>query len=324
MTRLTSVFVIDPPERLDPATDTSLAVMRESCRRGHRVLFTTLDGLRLSDSGVCLSARPVDFVPGKELFTAGSEEALNGAECDIVHMRKDPPVDMAYLHATLILDHLPLQVLQVNPSRSLRNHCEKLIPLELPGLLPPSLVTCSSVELSAFLERIGHIVIKPLGDCSGRGVVAVRQSHPERKILLEQATAGGSRFVQGQQFLPEVADGDKRVLMLGGEILAWVRRVPVPGEFRSNVNAGGRCIACELTESDQAICGRVGAWLRQRDIHLAGIDIVGKHVLEVNITSPSCLREINELTGRRLEERIVDYAELQSRQIANCGSARSG
>ena len=326
MMRLTSVFVLDPPERLDPPTDTSLAVMRASARRGHRVFFTTLDGLLLEGERVRFKVRPAQFVSDGGLFSAGSATELKAAECDIVYMRKDPPFDVAYLHATLILDHLPRRVLQINPARALRIHCEKLIPLHFPGLLPPTVVTRDTEELAMFLTRTGRMVVKRLDDCSGRGIVAVSRTDPDRIGVLDRATDGGTRFVQGQQFLPEAVEGDKRVLMLGGEILGWIRRVPAPGDFRSNVNAGGHCIECDLSEGDRAICGRIGAWLRQQDIHLAGVDIVGSHVLEVNITSPSCLQEMNALTGQRLEERIVDYAEgrlscLAARQNSQAGSS---
>lgn len=315
MAPLTSVFVIDPPERLAPATDTSLAIMRESERRGHRVFFTTLDGLRLEDDRVGLRVRPAVFAPHRELFEAGAERELAASDCDIVYMRKDPPVDAAYLHATWILERLPPHVLQINPARALRHHCEKLIPLHLPGLLPPTLMTRDAAMLAAFLARMGRIVVKPLDDCSGRGIVAVARDDPEAPALLERATVSRTRFVQAQRYLPEIAQGDKRVLLLGGEILGWVRRVPAAGDFRSNVNAGGHCEACELGESDRIICERLGAWLRQEDIHFAGVDLVGRHVLEVNITSPSCLREMNALTGQQLEQRIVAYAEAEQQRL---------
>ncbi|MBM4202406.1 MAG: glutathione synthase, partial [Gammaproteobacteria bacterium] len=169
MAALTSVFLIDPPERLDPPTDTSLALMRESQRRGHRVFFTTLDGLRLEDDRVCMKARPAAFAPERELFDAGDERELTAADCDIVYMRKDPPVDAAYIQATWILGRLPRRVLQINPAEALRNYCEKLIPLELPGLLPPTVMSRDPGDLAAFLQRMEHIVVKPLDDCSGRG-----------------------------------------------------------------------------------------------------------------------------------------------------------
>ena len=315
MASLTSVFIIDPPERLAPQTDTSLALMRESERRGHRVFFTTLDGLRLDDDRVTLKVRPAAFTPAHALFEAGEECELAGPDCDIVYMRKDPPVDLAYIHATWILERLPPQVLQINPPQALRNRCEKLIPLHLPGLLPPTLMARDTAALDAFLTRMGHIVVKPLDDCSGRGVVALQQGDPQRQALLEHATFDGQRFVQAQRYLPEIAQGDKRVLLLGGEVLGWVRRVPADGDFRSNVNAGGHCEPCDLDDSDYAICVRIGAWLRQHGIHFAGVDIVGRHVLEVNITSPSCLREMNALSGQRLEEAVVAYAEAQHQSL---------
>lgn len=308
-----SVFVIDPPERLDPPTDTSLALMRESLARSHRVFYCIPAELRLENGRPVARAHRVAFSPGAEMFRAGPGRQLDLASIDILHMRKDPPVDTPYLHATYILDRLPPRVLQINPARALRSHCEKLIPLHFPDLLPESLVTCDPAELAAFLERLGHIVLKPLGECSGRGVIELTRDDPGREERCVRATGGGSRYVQGQTFLPAIAAGDKRVLLLGGEILGWIRRIPAAGDFRSNVNAGGRCAPCELAGTDRDICARLKPWLLREGIHLAGADIVGEHLLEVNITSPSCLREMNELSGTRLERQIVDYAEVRCR-----------
>jgi glutathione synthase len=314
MSALISIFVIDPPERLDPPTDTSLAIMRESLARGHRVFFCTLSELRLETGRPAARVRPVRFPPGQELFEAGEMEDIDLCGIDILHMRKDPPVDEAYLHATYILDQLPPKVLQVNPSRALRNQCEKLIPLYFPGLMPDSLVTRSPADLAAFLERHRRIVVKPLDDCSGRGILAISREESDPRGRFEEVTLGGLRFVQAQPFLPEIVKGDKRVLLLGGELLGWVARVPAEGEFRSNINAGGHCVPCDLNDSDRAICTRLGPWLVREGIHLAGVDIVGTKVLEVNITSPSCLREMNLLTGEALETRILDYLEASCRK----------
>jgi glutathione synthase len=313
MPALIAVFILDPPERLDPPTDTSLALMRESLRRGQQVFYSTLSDLRLVDEAPRARVRSVIFPPGAELFVTGEERELELSTIDVLYMRKDPPVDAAYLHATYILDRLPPRVLQVNPAQVLRRHCEKLIPLHLPGLLPETVVSRAARDLNDFLDRVGRIVLKPLDDCSGRGIFSLTRDDPNRRALIEQVTAGGTRYVQGQRFLTEIAEGDKRVLLLGGEILGWLRRVPAAGDFRSNVNAGGRCLPCELTDSDRAICARLGAWLSGEGIHLAGADLVGEHVLEVNITSPSCLREMDELTGERLECKIIDYVERRCR-----------
>lgn len=309
MLPITSIFIIDPPEKLDPPTDTSLALMRESLRRGHRVGYTTLDGLRLQQDRVWAGIQQVEFPPGRELFQALPMEELALDQADIVYMRKDPPVDGEYLHASYILDQLPDRVLQVNPARALRNWCEKLIPLQFPGLAPATVVTRSVPQLQSFLQQQGQIVLKPLDDCSGRGILALRQGEPGTSERIAEATGNGRSFVLGQRFLPEIRKGDKRVLLLGGEILGWVRRLPAPGEFRSNVNAGGRCVPCELDASDRAICARLKPWLIQQRIHLAGVDIVGSQVLEVNTTSPSCLREMNNLYGWSLERTVLDYAE---------------
>jgi len=303
------LFLIDPPEHLDPATDTSLALMREGLLRGHRVLFSTLEQLRLDNGIPMAQASAVAFPDGSELFTAGPPLELDLATVDVLFMRKDPPLDAAYLHATYILDRLPSRVMQINPARALQRHCEKLIPLHFPGLQPESVVTRSPQQLETFIERLGQVVLKPLDDCSGRGLFTLTPHDPNRRSLIEQVTVGGSRFVQAQRYLPEIAEGDKRVLLLGGEILGWLRRVPATGDFRSNVNAGGRCLPCDLTASDRDICGRLGRWLAAEGILLAGVDLVGEYVLEVNITSPSCLREMNALSGCRLEQQVIDYVE---------------
>ena len=311
---LTSVFLIDPPEKLDPPTDTSLALMREGCRRGQTVLYATLDELRLADGRPLAQVRPVSFAPGEELFSAGPPRDLDLTTCDVLLMRKDPPVDVGYLQATYILDRLPPQVLQINPAAALRNHCEKLIPLHFPDLAPESLVTRSSAGLAAFLDSMERIVVKPLDDCSGRGVFTLTPQDLNRRSLFAQLTGGGGNFVMAQRFLPQVATGEKRVLLLGGEILGYLMRVPAEGDFRSNVNAGGRCVSCTLSAAEEAACAQVGTWLAEQGIHLAGIDLVGGRLLEVNITSPSCLREMNELSGDALERKVVDYIEEHCRR----------
>ncbi len=314
MAPLTFVFIIDPPDRLDPPTDTSLAIMRESVRRGHPVFFCHIGDLRLVGHHLWARVRPISFRDNQELFTAEKQLELDLEKCDVLFMRKDPPVDAAYLHATYLLDHLPARTLQVNPAAALRNWCEKLIPTGFPDLMPETLVTASIEALASFLHRVRHMVIKPLEDCSGRGIIKIEAGHSGSMDKIREAVDDGRRIVQGQRFLSAIDQGDKRVLLLGGEILGWVKRLPAKGDFRSNVNAGGRCVPCELTEQDHAICKRIGPWLKERGIHLAGVDIVDGKVLEVNITSPSCLREINHLYGKALEVSIVDYVEQNCRR----------
>lgn len=301
-----ALFVIDVPERLDPPTDTSLALMRCSLRRGLRVCYCTVNDLRLENTGPRARVRPVSF-GAEELFRAGPAADIDLRDIAVLFMRKDPPVDNLYLQACAILDRLPPEVLQVNPARALRLHGEKLIPLYFPGLLPETVVTSSAADLLLFLEQHRRIVVKPLENCGGRGIFELRHGKADAAARLAAAMDNGRRFVQGQRFLPETVDGDIRVLLLEGEILGAVRRVPAAGEFRSNVNAGGRCVPCQLTERDHALCERLRPWLVAEQIHFAGVDIVGRHVLEVNITSPSCLREMNALNGGALEERVLDY-----------------
>lgn len=306
----TALFIIDPPERLDLATDTTLAIMRESRCRGQKIYYTTLSGLALANGTPWARAAEAIFARGRELFSPGPMIDLDlSRTIQVVWMRKDPPVDLEYLHATLVLDRLPDRVVQINPASALQRHCEKLLPSLFPGLQPATLTSAAPELLAQFTSRHGRVVVKPLNDCSGRSVVFLDGDCGDLVHRLGELTHGGRRFVQAQHFLPEIVDGDIRVLLLNGEPIGQVRRVPAAGEFRSNVNAGGHCEPCVLAPDQLAICRRVGPWLRAQSIHLAGIDIVGKQVLEVNITSPSCLREINLLYGARLEEKILDFVE---------------
>ena len=313
MRQLTSVFILDQPEDLDWTTDTSLVLMEESLRRGHRVCWCPLNGLHLVDGIPHAQVTTPARLSSPNDLRVGDTANLDLTTVDVIHMRKDPPVDIAYLQATYILDRVPTHVLQINPPDALRRHCEKLIPLHFSDMAPESVVAARASELSAFLNHCGRIVVKPLEECSGRGLFLVAVEDPNHSALLEQATRQGTRFVQAQRFLPEVVAGDKRVLLLDGSILGAVRRLPAPGDFRANVNAGATCHPCTLNAQEIALCTRVGRWLAAEGILLAGIDLVGEWLLEVNITSPSCLREINELEGTSLEATVLDSIEARCR-----------
>ncbi|MFO7983136.1 MAG: glutathione synthase [Desulfuromonadales bacterium] len=315
MSDLTILFIIDPPEHLDPPTDTSLVLMQEAQSRGHRVVFGSLDGLHVDRGRPLARGWIASFAGGRDNLSAGPSMLLHLDEIDAVFMRQDPPVDLSYLHATEILDLLPPGILQVNNPGALRRHGEKIIPLHFPDLMAETLVTACPDLLAVLFERHDRIVLKILEDCSGRGVQVIDRDDPEKEEKLRRATADGGRFVQGQEFLPQIEQGDIRVLMLDGELLGRVRRVPAEGSFLSNVNAGGRCEPCELGERERAICKRLGPWLREEGIYLAGVDIVGGKVLEVNITSPSCLREINDIYGERLEKEVIDFVERKTSRM---------
>ncbi|NIQ97813.1 MAG: glutathione synthase [Desulfuromonadales bacterium] len=305
---LKMLFIIDPPQRLDPPTDTTLAIMQEAQSRGHRVYFAELGGLFVDRGQPVARGWGASFA-GPDQLAAGEVVRLDLGDVDAVFMRKDPPVDLTYLHATEILDLLPPRVLQVNAPGAIRQHGEKIIPLHFPDLMPETLVSADAELLASLFDTHERIVVKVLEECSGRGVQVIDKGDTRREETLRRATAGGTRFVQGQEFLPQIERGDIRVLMLDGEMLGHVRRVPPEGSFRSNVNAGGHCVPCDLGEEERAVCRRIGPWLKRNGIYLAGIDIVAGKVLEVNITSPSCLREINTLYGTCLERDIVDFVE---------------
>ncbi len=309
-----SLFVLDDPARLVPETDSSLALMRESCRRGQELFFCRVDDLYLTRQGARARAVRVDFAPEALSFNEKEPLDLDLSGLDLLWFRKDPPVDQHFFHATLVLDWLPPSVLQINPVSALRNHCEKLIPLHFPEFCPEMLVAARRTLLEESPGQSAPCVIKPLDDCSGRGVFLLRDEDPHRSSLIAQQTAS-PRFLLRQEFLSEISQGEIRVLLLDGEVLGSLRRHPASGDFRSNINAGGTVSAVGLGPLELRICREVGLWLKQRQILFAGIDLVGGKLLEVNITSASCLMEMNELYSAALEESVLDRVErlLQSR-----------
>jgi glutathione synthase len=245
------------------------------------------------------------------VLSAGEETHLD--EVDAVFMRKDPPVDLQYFDALHILGRIDRGTVVVNCAEGIRRVNEKLYPLGFPHLAPRSIVTSSSKHILCFLEDVGgQMVVKPLNESSGRGVVYLRLGDLNVRSILDMVTVHGRQFVIAQEFLPEVMDkGDKRILMLAGLPLGVMLRIPAPGEYRANIHQGARFAPAVLDGTDRAICAALGPRLVADGIYLAGIDVVGGKVLEVNVTSPAGIPEMNKLTGSHLEEAVIDWLEQE-------------
>jgi glutathione synthase len=302
------LFVIDPLDTLNLATDTSLLLIEEMARRGHQASVATLADLYLDEGGVGVRAQGIALDLQRRPFyqlTEASDHAFS--DFDLVLMRKDPPVDADYLFATFVLERAAETVRVVNDPVSLRLLNEKLLPLQFPEFTAPTLVSNQPERLHAFLATHGRIVLKPLNDCSGRGVELVGQSEPER-IAAYLAVYGG-RHAVAQRFLAGVVRGDKRILVLAGEPIGAVNRVPQSADHLANIHQGARVEATTLTAREHEIIGAVRPFLLHHRIWLAGIDVIDGHLTEVNITSPSATRQINEVSGMRLEVPMVDSLE---------------
>ncbi len=298
---------MDPADTLNLETETSLLLMQELIGRGHAVHWLQLEDLSLQHN------RPV----GKVSRVIAAEPLRRGVPAwtdldrfDAMLVRKDPPFDTAYLQLTLILDHLDPGVVQFNDVQALRNFNEKMLPLLWPDFTPPTLVSMNGDELERFTAEHGRIVLKPLNDCSGRGVVKLDwDEHGETRKLIDATLPGPDgqpRFLVAQRYLPAVSGGDKRVYLVNGEPIGAVNRIPRQGSYLANIHQGARCVPAQLSAREQYILRTISPFLRAQGIVLAGADFIGDYLTELNITSPSAVRQINEVNGERLERRIVD------------------
>jgi glutathione synthase len=316
------LFVMDPLARIQIAGDTTFAVMLEAQGRGHEIWSCEPRHLQLEHERAFAAARPttVRRVAGDHyLLGPQAHQPLDGF--DAVFMRKDPPFDLDYFFATLLLERARGRTLLINDPRALREWNEKLAVLRFPQLTPPLVVTREASRLRTFLaEHGGEMVIKPLDASGGFGVFHVRHGDPNTGSILEQATNLGRRWTVAQRYLPEVRQGDKRILLVDGEPLCAVLRVPAPDEARGNLHVGAKPVATTLDDRDRAIIDTLAPQLREAGLFLVGLDVIGGFLTEINVTSPTGILEANALYGQRFEAQLVDRIEAK---VAARGPARS-
>jgi glutathione synthase len=305
-------FVVDPLEKLKAYKDSSIAMMREAARRGHEVhalqardMFAAAGKIRAAT--VRLEVRDDDH----DWYRAGPPSQGVLADFDVVLMRKDPPFDQEYYYATLLLDGVRANGGRVvNNPRALRDWNEKLSILGFPALTPPTLVASGMEQLHAFIDEHRDVVVKKLDGMGGTMIFRVRSDDPNRNVIVETMTSLGAVTVMAQRFIPEIADGDKRVLVIGGKPFSHcLARIPKKGETRGNLAAGGTGVARPITARDREIGETVGRELVKAGIVFAGLDVIGDYLTEVNVTSPTCIVEIAEQTGHNAAVPLVDLLE---------------
>lgn len=305
------LFVMDHLSRIQIAGDSTFALMLECQARGHEIWYCEPGHLGLEHQRPVAAAWPVTVrrVAGDH-YLLGPQSMVPLSGCDVVFMRKDPPVDVDYYFATLLLERARGKTLLVNDPRGLRECNEKLAVLAYPELAPPTIVTRDAGRLRTFLaEQGGEMVVKPLDASGGFGVFHVRVGDPNTGSILEQALNLGRRWTMAQKYLPEVRQGDKRILLVDGEPLCAVLRVPAPGETRGNLHVGARPLATELDDRDRAIIAAVGPSLREAGHFFVGLDVIGGYLTEINVTSPTGILEANALYGGAFEKQVVDRLE---------------
>jgi glutathione synthase len=303
---------MDPIENIDIDADSTFALALEAQARGHALYHYLPRALSLRDGRLQARARPLTVKRERgRHFTLGAPALLELAAMDVILMRQDPPFDMAYITATHLLEHVRDAALVVNDPVSVRNAPEKLFATHFDGLMPPTLITADREEILAFRREQGEIILKPLFGNGGAGVFHLRPEDDNLNALLELFTELYREPIIVQRYLPEVRAGDKRIILVEGEAVGAVLRVPAAGEARANLHVGGKAVKTTLTEREHEICAAIGPSLREQGLVFVGIDVIGDHLTEINVTSPTGIQEINRLDGTHLERRVWDAIEAR-------------
>jgi glutathione synthase len=308
---------MDPLEGVLVHHDSTFALMLECERRGHEVRCFEqkdlwFDGLETSARMRTVSVRRVQ---GEHFSVLEAREAPI-SELDVLFLRKDPPVDVEFLHATQLveLSHGDGPFMVNSPS-ALRDANEKLFPLRYPDLMPPTFISRDREQLRDFVERLGvDAVLKPVDGYGGKAVFQTRAGDRNLASILDVLTDWGKQAIVAQAFVPESREGDKRIILLDGDPVGAVLRVPREDDVRANLAVGGRAVKTTLTDRDREICTRLAPELRWRGLHFVGIDVLGPYLTEVNVTSPTGIAEIDALNGVAVEARVIDFVEEKVRE----------
>jgi glutathione synthase len=317
MAPLRLLYVMDPMSRVLQDKDTTFAFQLEGQRRGHEQYHCEPQDLFVERTVPHATARRVEVERAAVHFLLFEARTVPLGAFDVVFMRKDPPFDMAYFFATHLLGLVdPATTLVVNAPRGLREANEKLYALNFPDLIPESLVTAEIGRLRAFLDALGgEMIVKPLDGCGGAGVLHVRRDDRNLNALLEMSTQDGRQLVMAQRYLAAARQGDKRLIVLDGEPLGAVLRVPREDEHRGNIHVGGRVERSPVDDRDREICRRMAPRLRADGLWFVGLDVIGGLVTEVNVTSPTGIQEIDRLDGACLEAQVLDFVESRAARL---------
>jgi glutathione synthase len=293
-------FVLDPLPLLKAYKDTSIAMMRAVAARGHRVYAVEQPAIYWRDGVTRAQARPLTLhADDHDWYDAGVPEDRALRDFAAVLMRKDPPFDMEYVYSTYLLEAAEREGARVfNRPRAIRDHNEKLAVAAFRDFVPPTLVTREARLVNDFIDEHGDVIVKPLDGMGGVSVFRVRRDDPNRNVIVETVSHLGARTVMAQRFIPEIRDGDKRILLIGGEVVPYsLARIPKPGETRGNLAAGGIGVARELSPRDREIALALARPVWDAGLLVVGIDVIGAYLTEVNVTSPTCFVEITEQSG---------------------------
>jgi glutathione synthase len=302
---------MDPIASINPAGDSTFAMMLEAQSRGHRLDYYTVASLGMRDNVVTADTAPVTVFdkPKGEHFDLGEAVRTDLSRYDVVLMRQDPPFDMNYITISHLLERIHPKTYVVNSPASVRNAPEKILVTEYPALMPPTLITRDRALIQAFRKEHGNIIVKPLYGNGGAGVFFIEEGSSNLVSLLELFEQAFREPFMVQRYLPDVRKGDKRIIIVDGEPVGALNRVPSEGEARSNMHVGGRPELSELTDREREICAAIGPKLKELDLIFVGIDVIGGYLTEINVTSPTGIREIKRFGGPDIAPMIWDAIE---------------
>ncbi|MEC7121121.1 MAG: glutathione synthase [Pseudomonadota bacterium] len=306
------LVIMDPIERINLKKDSTIAMLWAAARRGHSLSYAEQHDLFIDQGKAFGQIAPLQVFEGTaDYYQLGQRQTESLASYDVILMRKDPPFDMNFVYTTYILEQAEREgAWVVNKPQSLRDCNEKLFATQFPELMVPTRVTSNASLIRAFLAEHDDIIVKPLDGMGGSGIFRLQTGSPNIGATLEMLTDLGRQPIMAQRYIPDIVDGDKRILMVNGEPIPYcLARIPPQGETRGNLAAGGRGEARPLTEQDRAIAAKVGPVLREKGLVFVGLDVIGGYVTEINVTSPTCIREIDAQFGTSIADSLFEVLE---------------
>ncbi len=310
------VYLMDPMDRVLHDKDTTFAFQRAAQAKGHTALHCELKHLYVKDGDLYATVRSLLVGETAPYFRLGSPETIRVADAEAVFIRKDPPFDDAYLYATLLLERVRGRTVILNDPRGLRDANEKLYPLHFARHMPRTLVTAQAKTVMEFVDEVGgKAVIKPLDGAGGAGVLMLTKGDKNTKSILELLTREEKSLVMVQEYLPAVVQGDKRVLLLDGEVLGAINRVPQADDLRSNIHVGGRVEPCEVTPAERAIVADIAPRLKEDGLVFVGLDMIGGKLTEVNVTSPTGIQELSRHRGEDVAAKVIEWVERKASDL---------
>ncbi|PCH96376.1 MAG: glutathione synthase [Gammaproteobacteria bacterium] len=310
-------IVMDPIKDVKVAKDSSMAMLFEAQKRGYEIYYMEMQDLYLNQSQARANTHRVKvFDDSNHWYELSDQQDIALSELDVILMRKDPPFDTEYIYATYMLERAEVEgTLIINKPQSLRDCNEKLFTAWFAELTPRTLVTRNDVQIRAFHQELKDIIIKPLDGMGGASIFRIKEDDANVGVIIETLTNHGQQYAMVQEYMPEIVDGDKRILIVNGEPMPYcLARIPAKGETRGNLAAGGRGVARPLSPSDKLIADTIAPELKKRGLYFVGLDIIGDKITEINVTSPTCIREIEAAYPINISGKLMDAIEENIRK----------